>query len=204
MGLFYNFALVLVRGYFRLFFKVEAEGMENISGLLPDDRVLITANHLSFFDPPVLGATLPVKMGYMAKEELFRVPVLGRLIRSLGAFPVNRSNGVSALKTAIRLLGEGQRLIMFPEGTRSKIPGQLGEGKQGAVMIALKAKAYILPVGINATYKIGSRIKIKIGKPINLSEHYDKKTTSEDLKRITNDILMPEIARLAGAKPYGD
>lgn len=206
MGVFYNLSLSIVRGYFKLFFKVEAEGLENISDLSPDDRVLITPNHLSLLDPPVLGATLPIKMGYMAKAELFKIPVFGSLIRALGAFPVNRGggNGIAAIKTAIRLLQEGKRLIMFPEGTRAKTPGILGEGKPGAVMIALKAKAYILPIGIESEYKIGGRIKIRIGKLINLSEYYDVKTTGEDLKKITDEVLMPEIAKLAGAKPYGN
>lgn len=203
---FYDVALAVVKGFFRLFFKVEVEGLENISDIPDNEGVLITPNHLSYLDPPLAGVTLPIRMSYMAKAELFKVPVLGRVIRALGAFPVSRGggNGIAAIKTAIRLLQDGKRMIMFPEGTRTKTPGILGEGKPGAVMIALKAKACILPVGIETTYKIRSRVKVRIGKAINLSEYYDVKTSGDDLKKITDEILMPEIARLAGAKTYGN
>lgn len=203
---FYDVALCVVRGFFKLFFKVEVEGVENISSITDDERLLIAPNHMSYFDPPLLGATLPIKMGYMAKAELFKIPLLGRIITSLGAFPVTRGGGggIAAIKTAIKLLEEGKRLMMFPEGTRSKTSGVLGEGKHGTVMIALKAKAYILPIGIETSYKIGKPIKVRIGKKIDLSEYFDIKTTSADLKKITDEILMPEIARLAGAKTYGN
>ncbi len=202
---FYNLALAVVRGFFKLFFKVEVEGLENISGISADERILVTPNHMSYLDPPLLGIALPIKMSYMAKAELFKVPVLKSAIKALGAFPVNRSGGgIAAIKTAIRLLKEGNRLLMFPEGTRSKTPGVLGDGKSGAVMIALKAKAYILPVGIDTRYKLGKAVKVRIGKKIDLSEYFEVKTTGEDLKRITNEILMPEIAKLAGAEPYGN
>ena len=93
---------------------------------------------------------------------------------------------------------------MFPEGKRVRTPGVLGEGKQGAVMIATKAAVGILPVGIEATYKFRSRVKIVVGNYIDMSEYSGQKLSSDDLHNITNNMLMEKIAVLAGAKTYGN
>ena len=197
---FYNVAVKVVRGFLSAIFRVEVEGAENIP---QNGAFIIAPNHLSNFDPPVLGVFLPVKMAYMAKESLFKVPVLGAIIKALGAFPVKRGGmELSAVKTALRVLKSGGRLVIFPEGSRAKIKGVLGEGKHGVVMIAIKANVPIVPVGINASYKIGSKVKIKIGKAIDLSEYYGKKLSATEQQEITNSVLMPEIAELAGAKMY--
>lgn len=197
-----KFILALVRGIYKLLFKIEIEGIENIP---KDKNFLVIPNHLSFFDPPLVAAFLPVDMAYMAKESLFKVPIVGSVIKAFGAFPVKRSgNDMAAVKTAIRILKEGKPLTLFPEGKRVRTPGILGEGKPGAAMIASKAGVGFLPVGIKATYKFRSTVKMTVGEYIDFSEYSDKKLNSEMLQQITADLLMPKIAELAGAKVYGD
>ena len=133
-----RFIIALVKVFYKFMFKIEIEGIENIP---KDKNFLVVPNHMSYYDPPLIVAFLPVDMAYMAKESLFHVPVVGRVIKSFGAFPVKTSgNDISAVKTAIKILKDGKSLTIFPEGTRVKTPGVLGEGKLGAAMIAAKAK----------------------------------------------------------------
>lgn len=198
----YNFVLSIVRGIYRLLFKIEIEGLEKIP---KDKNFLVVPNHLSNFDPPLVAAFLPIKMTYMAKTSLFKVPVVAQVIKAFGAFPVKRSgNDISAVKTAIKLLKDGNTLVIFPEGIRVRTPGTLGKGKQGAAMIAAKAGVGFLPIGIETTYKFRSRVKMTVGDYIDFSEYHNQRLSSEELQKITDEVLMPEIAKLAGAKVYGD
>lgn len=198
-----KFILALVRVFYRFLFKIEIVGLKNIP---TDKNFLVIPNHLSYFDPPLLAAFMPVEsMAYMAKESLFKVPVLNSIIKAFGAFPVKRSgNDIAAVKLAINILKEGKCLTLFPEGKRVKTPGVLGEGKQGAAMIAAKAGVGFLPVGIDTTYKFRGRVKLTVGEYIDFSEYHDKRLNSEALQQITNEMLMPKIAELAGAKLYGN
>ncbi len=198
-----KFILSVIKGFYRFLFRIEIEGLENIP---KDKNFLLIPNHLSNFDPPLIVAFLPVdSMAYMAKESLFKVPVVSSVIRAFGAFPVKRSgNDIAAVKTAIKILKEGKSLTIFPEGKRVRTPGVLGEGKQGAAMIAAKAGVGFLPVGIQTNYKFRSRVKLTVGEYIDFSEYYDKKLNSEALQQLTNELLMPKIAELAGAKVYGN
>ena len=198
-----NFILKMVRGIYRFLFKLDIEGLENIP---TDKNFLVVPNHLSNFDPPLVAAFLPVdNMAYMAKESLFKVPVVASVIKAFGAFPVKRSgNDIAAVKMAIKILKDGSSLTMFPEGKRVKTPGILGEGKQGAAMIAAKAGVGFSPVGIQSNYKFRGSVKLTVGEYIDFSEYYDKKLNSEALQQVTNELLMPKIAELAGAKVYGN
>ncbi len=198
----YRVVVKIVRGIMMLLFKIEIEGIENIP---KDKNFIVTPNHLSNFDPPLLFAYLPLEMGYLAKETLFKVPVVGSVIKAFGAFPVKRGGrDISAIKTAIEVLKSGKSLVIFPEGKRVRTQGVLGEGKQGAAMIALKAKVGLLPIGIETRYRFRGKVKIHIGEYIDLSEFFDKKASSQDLKKITDEVLMPEISQLTGAKLYGN
>ncbi len=197
-----RFILATARLVYRILFKVEISGLENI----PEDKnFIVTPNHLSNFDPPLIAAFMPVdNMAYMAKASLFKVPVLNWVIRAFDAFPVKRGEGMAAIRTAIRILKEGRCLVMFPEGMRVRTPGVLGKGKQGAVVIATSAKVGLLPVGIEATYKFRSKVRVTIGKYIDLSEYYGRKLSADEIQDITQNIVMGNIAQLAGAKTYGN
>ncbi len=197
-----KFVLAVVRGFYKLVFgKIEILGTENIP---QNQNFLVAPNHMSNFDPPLIAAFLPVDMTYMAKASLFKVPVVSQVIRAFGAFPVTRSGDIGAVRTAMNLLKDGKNLVIFPEGTRVRTRGVLGEGKSGAVMIAAKAGAGILPIGIETAYKFRKGIKVRIGNYIDLTEYKGKRLTAEDLQGLTNGVLMTKIAELAGAKTYGN
>ena len=110
--------------------------------------MLIASNHESFFDPVLVGMGLPEPIFYLARRSLFRIPVFGQVIRVVGARPVSRGavDG-QALRLMLKLLRGGQRLLMFPEGTRSR-DGSLGPFKKGVAAVAVRCGVPVLPVAV--------------------------------------------------------
>ncbi len=198
---FYNFAKGVCYGILRCMFRITVEGAENIP---KDENFIICANHKSNFDAPLIAVCLPIQVSFMAKAELFAFKPFGRLLAKLGAFPVKRGKSdIGAFKTAVNLVKDNKFLAIFPEGKRCK-GENLGEGKSGAAMIAVKAGANILPIGIDGRYIPFSKITVRVGEPIDLSEFWGQKTSSELLGEITSKRLMPKISQLSGVKVYGD
>lgn len=183
----YLIARTILRMSFSVFFRLQAYGLGHIPAAGP---VIICANHLSNWDPPLLGTPLKRKVHYMAKAELFRVPVLGWLITRLGAFPVKRG-GVSkeSIRLALQMLAEGQVLGIFPQGSRGA-----SIGKKGAASFAVKSKATVIPAAIVGDYRLFRRMIIEYGEPLDLSAFAEG--TSEQLEAAT-DKIMAEIQRLA-------
>jgi len=120
-------------------------GRENIP---KTGGVILAPNHVSYADPPVVGAAVSRRVRFMAKSELFRIPALGTIIRNVGAFPVKQATADrSALRKAIELLETGEVVCIFPEGTRS-LGGTLLKAELGIAMIAVKAKVPIVPIAL--------------------------------------------------------
>ncbi len=165
----------------KIFGRWKVIGRENIPR---EGGVLLCGNHVSYIDPPALGggATRPVH--FMAKFELFQVPVLGFLIRNVGAFPVRQKTADrAALKKAIELLEAGEVVGMFPEGKRNMHPEELLPAEPGVGMIVLRAKVPVIPVALINTEKLlpphslffkFSRVKVVYGKPVQLDDLYDQ------------------------------
>jgi 1-acyl-sn-glycerol-3-phosphate acyltransferase len=138
--------------------------------------VLLVSNHVSVLDPPFVGGTAPRPVCFMAKEELFRIPLFGRLIRALNARPVRRDGSdMRALKTSLGLLREGRALLVFPEGTRGVEGGPLGPGKPGVGMLAMLSGAPVVPVfvsGSGAALPRGralprpAKVRVPFGRPL--------------------------------------
>lgn len=206
--MFYTIVCFLVRQILRVVARCSVEGSGNVPGTGP---LLLVANHLNLIDPPVLGALLPRRITFMAKEELFGVPVVGWVVKWYGAFAVRRGQADrQALRSAVEVLERGGVLGMFPEGTRSKT-GKLGPAHPGAALIAILARAPVLPVSIDGTDKVRSplsllarpRIVIRIGEPFELRKEREGKT---DLEAATREMMT----RVAGLLPperrggYGD
>lgn len=177
---------------FRIFYPWRVIGRENIPAEGP---VIICSNHISNWDPPLLGSPLTRQVHFMAKDDLFKIPVLNWLITQFGAFPVKRGGGDrAAIRATLDLLKNGKILGIFPEGTRSK-NGQLGEGKSGTALFALRSDAVVIPVAIIGPYKLFRPVTIVYGKPVDLTAYKSRKDTSDAVADATLHI-MREIQQL--------
>jgi len=181
----YSFARALLIPIFLLFYNYRVTGRENIPG---DGAYIVCANHVTAIDPIFVGISLPKRMYFMAKAELFKNFFLRALMNALGAFPIRRGEAdLKSIKTSLKLLGSGKVLGLFPEGTRNKTTELVAE--PGIAMLAVKSKVPVLPVAIISSYKFFRRTKVVIGKPIELTEYYDKKLLNEDYLKISLDIM---------------
>lgn len=186
---FYSFAKVVVNGVFRPFYRLDVVGAEHIP---KEGGVLLVCNHISNYDPIVLGLTNPRPIHFMAKQELFNVPILRSIVTRLNAFPVKRGmSDRQALRTGLKILNEGNVLGLFPEGTRHK-SGELGKGFAGAGFFALRTNAQVVPCAIIGPYKVFSKIRVIYGKPIDMDELRKNKASSHEVA----EIIMNEIGKL--------
>ncbi|KAA9007184.1 1-acyl-sn-glycerol-3-phosphate acyltransferase [Paenibacillus spiritus] len=183
---------VICRGLLRLIyaivFPLRTIGRENVPA---EGGVLLCGNHTNNLDPLTMGIPLQRKVNYMAKAELFKVPVLGWLIRQLGAFPVKRG-GVSkeSIKTSLNLLRSGKVMGIFPEGTRNS---DTGTAKKGAASFALRSGAAVVPAAIIGSYKPFRRMTVVYGAPIDLSAF--EGASSDSLEEVT-DVIMSKIREM--------
>lgn len=147
---FYRLAQVVLRTGFRALQGLQVDGLEHVPARGP---CLIVSNHLSWLDPPALGCALAHRqVHFMAKQELFERPLLGPVIRALGAFPVERGQADrKSLRQALEILGQGRIVAIFPEGTRGE-GGEMQPWHVGMAMLAHHAQVDIVPVAI-----LGSR-----------------------------------------------
>ncbi|HJV30769.1 MAG TPA: lysophospholipid acyltransferase family protein [Bacillales bacterium] len=186
---FYMFAKSVAAGFLKSLYRFEVVGVENIP---KEGGVLICSNHINNFDPPVVGMKIRREVYFMAKEELFKVPVLGKIISMCNAFPVKRGmSDREALRKGLNVLKEGHILGLFPEGTRSKT-GELGKGLAGAGFFASRSSASVIPAAIIGPYKIFQKVKIVYGKPIEMDEIRKKRTSAEEI----TELIMSEIQKL--------
>ena len=193
----YKFIHTWFMGAVKFFFQLNFVGTENE----PDEGpLLVCSNHISAADPVLVSAATKYQISYMAKKELFGVPLLGRLLRSVGCFPVDRGGkDVGAVKKAIAILNEGGRVGIFPQGTRR--PGEdprSTEVKNGAAMIALRTGVDILPVFVhrkNNTPRMFRKTTVIIGKPIKVSElGYDPEKSGEYTR--ISELIFDEVCKL--------
>ncbi|MEQ8832887.1 MAG: lysophospholipid acyltransferase family protein [Miltoncostaeaceae bacterium] len=185
--LFGHIALVPpVRGALRL----RATGRHHLPAEGP---VLIVCNHISQADPPIIGvAALPRRSYYMAKIELFRIPVLRRIVRGLGAFPVDRgASDRRALRLAREILGRGDQMLMFPEGTR-RTDGALRPGLPGAGTLGLVPGVTVIPAAIWGSHRFMRRVRVAFGPPVDLSDLTDGPRSRRS--QVAVDRMMAAIA----------
>lgn len=184
--LFYKAVKGIARVLFSLVYRIEIEGKEH----LPErGKAIVSPNHFSMMDPIIIGAFLPRKVNFMAKEELFSNKLFALILNKLGVFPVKRGGAdIGAIRTALRILNNGDIFCIFPEGTRSKT-GEILKAKPGAAMIAIRARSPIIPIAIIGDYKLFSKVKIIIDKPVYLSDYYDKKVSTDEYRELSQEIL---------------
>ncbi len=187
--MFYRFSRMLLRIFFLIVYRLKAQGLNNIPAEGP---VIICANHISLLDPPLVGTPLSRRVSYMAKAELFKIPILGAMIKNYGAFPVKRGGvGKETIRTALKLLNEGALMGIFPEGTRNNTTGM---GKKGAASLALRSGAVVVPAAIIGNYTPFKQMKIVYGEPVNL-DVYRENPSSQSVEEAT-ECIMRSIRQL--------
>jgi 1-acyl-sn-glycerol-3-phosphate acyltransferase len=187
----------LSHGLLRTLFRCQVTGVEHVPRSGP---AILAANHMSVFDPPVVGAPAPRPIHYMAKAELFRIPGLGWLIRRLNAHPVERGGAdAAAMRLALRLLSEGEALLVFPEGTRGE-EGRLRRAHAGTGMLTALSGAPVIPVLLTGTGRVLprgtwlprlTRITVTYGAPL----RFDRARGKARYQAISDEI-MAAIGRL--------
>ncbi|MCD6378499.1 MAG: 1-acyl-sn-glycerol-3-phosphate acyltransferase [Planctomycetes bacterium] len=154
--------------------------------------VLYICNHQSFLDPVLVAVGLSRPMNYMAREDLFTPPIFGRLIRSLGAFPVKRASAdTGALKEALRRLKRGEQLTVFPEATRTR-DGSIGPFSPGVAMLAKRAADWVVPTLIEGAFDLWPKTKL-LPAPGRIVVVYDTPIHREEFASLPADEFLGMI-----------
>jgi 1-acyl-sn-glycerol-3-phosphate acyltransferase len=188
----YDFAAWLIRVTMRTVWRARVTGTQNVP---PSGPLIVACNHVSYLDPPGMGCFCPRRISYMAKKELFEIPVLGKLIAAVGAYPVDRKGSAkTAIKRSLEVLREGGAVGIFPEGTRNR-DGSV-QPQTGVALLASLAGAPVVPAHIAGSDRAAkfAQIKVAFGPPLTLPA--GRKATHDDLAKFTADI-MSAIAALA-------
>ncbi|HEX8805936.1 MAG TPA: lysophospholipid acyltransferase family protein [Candidatus Aquilonibacter sp.] len=181
----YAVAKAIIWSLGKVVWRVRTYGTQNVPLHGP---LIIACNHVSNLDPPLLGANCPRPISYMAKRELFEIPVLGPLIAQLGAYSVDRQGSArAAIKRSLEILEADGCVGIFPEGGRN-VHGDK-EPRTGVALLASLAKAPVVPACIAGSGRAGhlAQIKVAFGKPLELPA--DWKATREDLAKFTDDVM---------------
>ena len=153
MNFFYGIFYYIFRGFFRIFYHHKIFGKEHIC----PGPAIIASNHLSYWDPPLLGTSCPEEVYYIARATLFDHPMLRYFITRLNAYPIKGSpHDLASFKLVSKFLEENKKVILFPEGKRSA-DGKLMEFKTGIAMLAHRSNSPIIPAYIHGTFEIWNR-----------------------------------------------
>ena len=157
--------------------------------------VIVAANHASLVDPPMIGLMCPRPVVTLAKQELWRVPVLRQWLDSLGAVAVNRGSAdLAALRAALEVVKKEKALLLFPEGTRTS-DGKMAPIRRGVGWIACRSRAIVVPTFIEGSYQAFSRHR-RIPRPSRITVHFgepllppeDTRARKEDVDEITRQL----------------
>lgn len=182
----YSFLRTILFVVFRLVFRINVTGIENVP---TEGKIIICSNHVSMLDPITVAISVPRRIYFMAKKELFKNIIFGKLLDKLGAFPVDREGAdLSAIRNSLKILKSEEALGIFPEGTRSK-KEEIDNAKPGIAMISIKGKAPIVPIYIDTKYKLFKKINIIIGEQIISEEYYNQKFNMEDYKEFSKQVM---------------
>lgn len=193
MNKMYAVIYPLVWLFMRIFHPWRVIGAENI----PEGAAVFCGNHTTAGDPLYVVCALGRKrqIHVMAKEEIMRWPVVGWILKKAGIFGVKRGSAdVAAVKEALRVLKAGERLLIFPEGTRVR-EGETSEAHTGAVMFATRTGAPLVPVYIAPKKRIFRRTAVVFGQPFH-PKFEGRKPSSNELQNIADE-LMGRIRALA-------
>lgn len=170
----------------------DVRGLESIP---QEGPVILASNHVSYLDPLLLSSLVDRPIRFLGKREVFELPLLGPFLRQMGSFPIDRRKpDIRAVRTALRVLGRGEVLGIFPEGTRNKQPGLL-RFHEGVGWLAILGKAPVVPVVIDGYVPLGNRsgwtrpgrIRVICGEPLHVAGRYAS-GTKPNRRRATQDV----------------
>jgi 1-acyl-sn-glycerol-3-phosphate acyltransferase len=200
------------RFIFAVYFRARYCNPERVPATGP---AILAANHASFLDPPLVGSGLSRPINYLARQSLFRFPLMGSVLRSWNAVPVDRDGGGAAgLRIILDRLLQGGAIILFPEGTRTR-DGNLQPARSGIGLIVTKSTAPVVPVRVFGTYEAYGRnrpiprpcqVTVKYGKPLSFeklraeAEVCPKGRLKEIYAQVTDDIM----ANIRALHPHED
>ena len=200
MVISYLFVYPIFRGLFRGLIS----GLENVPSR---GSLVVVANHGSHLDPPILGHALGRPIAFMAKAELFKIPILGRIIRACGAYPVKRGGSDrDAIRMATKMLSEGWATGVFLDGQRQE-NGRINNPMAGAALLAARSKSPLLPVAIINSHRVLPKghflprlipIHIRVGELIDPPETKKKADLGEttlELQRTINNLLDMQLIK---------
>lgn len=198
---FYDFAKIVTGAICYGPLRMDVHGLENVP---PTGGLIVACNHVSYVDPVALGVALPRPLAYMAKAELFRIPILGPVIAALNAYPVERGKGdLTAIRNSIRALEAGKAIGIFPEGTRN-LSGE-APIHTGVALLASLSEAPVLPAyvrGGEGAKRLG-KLDVAFGEPLRLAESRTGKASREDLANWA-DTIMSRIRALGEKLSVGN
>ncbi|MCH9612253.1 MAG: Cytidylate kinase [Chlamydiia bacterium] len=191
----YGFCYVLTKGIYKLFYRSEIYGREN---LVPG-KGIVAVNHVSFLDPPLMGSSIPDEVYAMAIDYLFKFPPFAWLLRKLHSIPVSgNASDRASLKRTLDVLSKDKKLLIFPEGERRKC-GTLGPLKGGVAMLASLAKADVYPTYLYGTYqafppgkkfpKFWGKVYVVFGKPLKWAD-YEHLSAKEARVKLLEDLAV--------------
>ena len=187
----YRFVRRLLKIVFPIIFRFRVTGRENIP---PTGAVIICSNHIHVLDCLLLAMFCKRQIFFMGKAELFKLPVLGPLLRRVGAFPVDRgTTDLQAYRHTMDLLKKEKALGIFSQGTRAQ---DFENVKGGVGVFALKSGAPIVPVGISGTYRLFSKMRVSFGPPISMEPYQGRRVKSDVVDEVM-DIVVSKVSELA-------
>ena len=179
--------------FYKVFYRVKYINKENA---IENGKSIVVCNHLGKADVLVVGAMFKDKTMFLSKKEWFDNKFLAWLLNKMGAIPIDRDKpSITSIKKCLEVLKNDKRLCVFPEGRRNFEDNKLQEIKQGTALFAVKGRALITPVIIYDHLKMFKKNYVIIGKPIDLSNYYDKKFDDEVSKSCTQ-IIANEMQKL--------
>jgi len=212
MNFSYYVGWLFFRAVYRFYFRWRVYNPERVP---LRGSVILASNHASFIDPPLVGAGLHRKINYLARESLFRFPIVGRVLHSWSAVPVDRDGGGAAgLKTILDRLLDGGGIILFPEGTRTK-DGNLQPARSGIGLTVIKSDAVVVPVRVFGTFQAYGRhmrfprprpIAVKYGEPLRFEVlRFEAKNCSKArLRQIYQQVADEIMAAIVRLEPHED
>jgi 1-acyl-sn-glycerol-3-phosphate acyltransferase len=177
-------------------FKIEVKNADKIPS---DGACMVCLNHISLFDPIVILSCIRRPIRFISKQELMKIPVIGSALKYMNVIPIKRGSGdMGALKASFKTLNDGEVLGIFPTGTREK-KNPNAPVKPGVVLIALKTGVPVIPVHIDASYRLFSKVTVNVGDAVDLSKYEGRKLTCDERTEAA-EYIYSSIKALGDAK----